>query len=69
MLALCRRLQWFLRSTPALRALVLLAITMIYLVAAALRGLITVQRKEREAQHPQIGARFHPIDGADDTLS
>ena len=28
MLALCRRLQWFLRSTPALRALVLLAITM-----------------------------------------
>src|SRR6266700_497201 len=27
MLALCRRLQWFLRSTPALRALVLLAIT------------------------------------------
>src|SRR5262245_17304287 len=28
MLALCRRLQWFPRSTPALRALVLLAITM-----------------------------------------
>jgi YVTN family beta-propeller protein len=28
MLALCRRLQWFLCSTPALRALVLLAITM-----------------------------------------
>ena len=37
MLALCRRLQWFLRSTPALRALVLLAITMplIWLAEAA----------------------------------